>query len=128
MHWKLVASASSFMVLGGGLVYLALVIAELWAQAYMNLALLILGAASGWLVGIVVSPYTKAEETTFSTYTKAFTAFASGYAVAKIDKTVEAIFAPDFLLEPLAGFRVIAFVSSFLLSMLITFGFRSYAK
>ena len=94
----------------------------------MNIALLVLGACAGWLVRTVVSPYNKREEEQFSSYTKVVTAFVSGYAVAKIDKAVEVIFSPDFLLQPVSGFRVIAFASAFLIAMLITFFFRRNAK
>ena len=127
MNWKLWGSTLTAALLAAMLIVLALLIGESPSSRYINIALLVLGACSGWLVGTVVSPYDPKEEREFSTYTKAFTAFVSGYAVAKIDKTVEAIFAPAFLLQPLSGFRVIGFVSAFIIAMLITFFFRRYA-
>ncbi len=126
-NWKLWGSSIIASLLGIGLLIVALLIGESASQRYLNLALLILGATTGWLVGTVVSPYTQEEEAKFSAYTKAITVFASGYAVAKIDKAIEVVFAPDFLFQPLVGFRVIAFTSSCILSMLVTFIFRKYA-
>lgn len=128
MNWKLWGSMITAALLAGTLVFLAVLIGESSSSRYINVALLVLGACGGWLVGTVVSPYDQKEEQTFLTYTKAFTAFISGYAVAKIDKVVEAIFAPEFLLQPLSGFRVIGFVSAFIIAMLITFFFRRYAR
>jgi len=128
MNWKLWGSTVTAALLALTLVVLAVLIGESSTSRYINVALLVLGACGGWLVGTVVSPHDKKEGEAFSTYTKAFTAFVSGYGVAKIDKAVESIFAPEFLLQPLSGFRVIGFVSAFIIAMLITFFFRQYAR
>lgn len=43
------------------------------------------GSAAGWATGIIVSPYDPAEEQQFRSLAKAVYAFATGYALAKLD-------------------------------------------
>ena len=54
-------------------------------DVHLNLSLLIFGATLGWLVGILISPYSEGEEKMFATYAGAISAFISGYFIAKFD-------------------------------------------
>jgi hypothetical protein len=127
MNWKLWGSTITASLLLVVLVVLAMLIGDMASSHYLSLALLVLGACGGWLFGTLITPYDRGEKAEFATYTKALTAFVSGYVVAKVDKVLETIFTPDFLLQPLTGFRVIGFISAFIICMLITFFFRRYA-
>lgn len=129
MNYKLLGSSASAAVLSIALVVLTVKFSTEPAQAAFSLLILVAGYAIGWLLGIVVSPYSKEEKDSFTEYAKALGAFASGWLVGKIDKVVEAIFQPDFLLkEPLNSFRIIAFGSALIIALVITFVFRMYAS
>jgi uncharacterized membrane protein len=95
-------------------------------DAYLNLALLVLGLIIGWVLGILSAPYTKKEESQFAAYAKAASVFASGYLLAKIDSLATKILSPDVLTKPIAAFRFIAFIAAVLLAALITRTFRVY--
>lgn len=126
---KLIGSAATAAVLAGSLCYMAVDFktGTTIAPATLNAMIVLLGLSFGWLFGILLSPYSDDEKNRFSEYAKAFGVFASGYLVGKTDKVVEELFKPDFLLDSLHGFRVMAFVSAFLISMIATFVFRRYA-
>jgi len=64
----------------------------------------------------------------FSMYAKAVGVFASGYLVGKIDKVIDRLFDPAFILMPLISFRLIAFIASLIIAVIIVFDFRYYAK
>jgi hypothetical protein len=94
----------------------------------MNLTVTAMGFAVGWLLGILLSPYSKNEQARFTTYASAFGVFASGYLVGKVDKVLEAIFDPQFILDSVHGFRSLAFATSLILGLIVTFMFRQYAR
>ena len=123
-----------------------MVVAELMGWAYLALAAVLLyelspnveaealsasvammGAAIGWLLGVALSPYTKDEESSFTKYGTAVASFSSGYLVARTDDLVKQILSPPFALSPVIGFRLALFVTSVLVSMLVTHASRSYA-
>jgi hypothetical protein len=128
MNYKLVGSGAAAAILTVALAYMALSFGESTAPTppALNAMIVLLGLAFGWLFGILLSPYSADEKVTFSEYAKAFGVFASGYLVGKIDKVVEELFKPDFVLDSLHGFRVMAFVLAFVVSMITTFVFRKY--
>ena len=128
MNWKIFGGSTSATVLGGLLVFLAFQITSDPLDSYVTLAILILASCIGWLMGILLSPYDSREKSEFSEYSKAFAAFVSGYAVSKIDKVIESILTPAFVLQPVSGFRVIGFLSMFILGLLVTFIYRKYAR
>ena len=80
----------------------------------------------GWLFGILLSPYSNDEGKKFTQYAKAFGVFASGYLVGKVDKVIEKMLEPDFILNSDHGFRVMAFMASVIIALVITFVFRRY--
>jgi hypothetical protein len=125
-NWKLRGTGIAVAFFGGLLLILAMLVGETMTIRYINIALLILGASGGWLLGTVISPYDGDEKKEFSAFAKAFTAFASGYGVAKIDKAVDVIFSSGMLLSPVSGFRTVATSAAFLIATLFTFIFRRY--
>lgn len=129
MNYKLLGSLATAVCLAGTLLYLAVDFkaGTTVPPVTLNVMVVLLGIAFGWLFGILLSPYSEDEKNKFSEYAKAFGVFASGYLVGKTDKVVEELFKPDFILDSVHGFRVMAFVSAFLISLITTFVFRRYA-
>lgn len=126
MNYKLIGSATTGLVLGGTVTYLSFALGEDFKASALNLLIVVLGLALGWLLGILLSPYSGTEEKMFSEYAKAFGVFASGYLVGKVDKVIEELFQPDFILDSIHGFRVMAFVAALIIGLLVTFIFRRY--
>jgi len=126
MNYKLTFSAISAAVLGGTVVYLSLVVGEDAKASSLNLLIVVLGLSIGWLFGILLSPYSETEEKKFTDYAKAFGVFASGYLIGKVDKVLEELLKPDFILDSVHGFRVMAFAAAFIVGLVITFVFRRY--
>ena len=77
----------------------------------LNLTMIVFGISLGWLTGIVASPYTNNEEAKFTTFTKAFGVFVSGYLIGKIDGLIESLSAPQIIMESVNGFRFLTAVS-----------------
>jgi hypothetical protein len=127
MNYKLWGAVVCSGVLGLGLVGLSLFIGDRSAVP-LNLAVIVIGFAGGWLLGILISPYTKGERERFTKYATAFGIFASGYLVGKADKFLEEIFSPQFILDSVHGFRMIAFTTALILGVIVTFVFREYAQ
>ena len=126
MNYKLTGSAISAAILGGTVVYLSLVVGEDTKASSLNLLIVVLGLSIGWLFGILLSPYSETEEKKFTGYAKAFGVFASGYLIGKVDKVLEELLKPDFILDSVHGFRVMAFAAAFVVGLVITFIFRRY--
>jgi hypothetical protein len=126
MNYKLIGSAVTAAVLAGAVVWGAFQFADNARSLATNLLVITLGAAMGWLLGIVLSPYTREEEQKFGDYAKAFAAFASGYLVGKLDKLFTDVLAPEFVFDPVRGVRVMAFLASLIISLVATFVFRRY--
>jgi hypothetical protein len=126
MHWKLVGTCTGASVFLLALVALSFLIRQTLQDAYLSLALLVLGLTIGWVLGILSAPYTKKEETQFAVYAKAASVFVSGYLLGKVDRLATHILSPEVLLKPMAAFRAVAFVAAVLLAALITRTFRVY--
>lgn len=52
---------------------------------WLNLLLCLFGLVVGWSVGVLLSPMTAVEETRFTSYGKALSAFVTGFVVAKLE-------------------------------------------
>ena len=92
----------------------------------MNATIMILGLSLGWLCGTFMTPYNNRESEYVSSFTKAVSVFTGGYLIGKADKLVEYILSPDFLVNTLSAFRIMAFVASFVISLMLTYIFRQY--
>ncbi len=128
MNWKIVGSSASALILFVALCILAFIVGDTKLSVALNFAVLVFGASLGWIVGIVVSPYSRTEQQQFTALSKALAAFASGYLVGKLDKLLEKLLDPSFALESVNGFRLLAFVSGFAIAMVLTFVYRQYAR
>jgi len=96
MNWKLAGTCAGASVLLLGLVALSFLIRQTLQDAYLSLALLVLGLTIGWILGVLSAPYTKKEETQFAAYAKAVSLFISGYLLGKIDRLATDILSPKF--------------------------------
>jgi len=127
MNYKMWGSCVSAGLLGSTIIVLSFFIGAPSATP-LNLAVIAVGAATGWLFGFVMSPYSKKEQVRFTAYASLFGVFASGYLAGKADKVLEKLFDPDFLLDSVHGFRTLAFVTALILGLVVTFAFREYAE
>ncbi|WP_345971399.1 hypothetical protein WCX72_05985 [Sulfurimonas sp. HSL1-6] len=93
----------------------------------INLGLVILGGAIGWVVGIFLTPYSAGQKAEFAEYASVIALFASGYLVGKVDAAISHMLKPENLFTPIVGFRLVITFSSFLLGMLVTVVIRYYA-
>lgn len=125
---KLSGSSAFGALILAVLVYIAATFHQNAVANSINIAIVLLGLASGWLLGIMVSPYSKEEGDKINEYAKAFGVFASGYLVAKLDKVVEHMFSKDFIPEASNGFRLVAYLVALLIAMILTFVFRNYYR
>ena len=128
MNYKIIGSTAAALVLGITLFGLSFFVGQGTEVRALNLAVLVLGAATGWLVGVLVSPYNVREAQAFPKYAATVSAFASGYLVSKLDRVLEEILKPESLFSPIMGFRVIAGIAAFAIALLITYVYRAYAR
>ena len=92
----------------------------------INATIMILGLSLGWLCGTFMTPYNKIESEYVSSFTKAVSVFVSGYVVGKVDRVVEYILNPTFLMSTLPAFRIMSFVATFVIALMLTYIFRQY--
>jgi predicted permease len=128
MNWKILGSSISAAILLGALFLLSFQIGDSKAATAMNIVVIVFGVSGGWLLGIVVSPYSKKEQSRFTALSKAVAVFGSGYAVGKIDKLIEKLLDPTLVLESVHGFRLLSAASALLLALIVTFVYRQYAR
>ncbi len=126
MNYKLAGSAASAAIMGAAIVSASFIVAENTKTLALNLLIVVLGFAGGWLVGVLVSPYSESEGKKFTEYTKAFGVFASGYLIGKVDKVIEELLKPSFIVDFEHGFRAMAFLAALIIGLVTTFVFRRY--
>lgn len=93
-----------------------------------------LGTLIGWALGIFFAPYTKDEESRFSTIGQGISVFVSGYVVSKLDRFFEStMFAKSTVAgitteipSTISWIRLALFTCSALLIMLAVFTNRAY--
>lgn len=83
-----------------------------------------LGAAFGWVIGILASPYTIQEKDTFSTLSKLIYGFISGYVVSKVDKLLNSLLSPPIQERPIVFAGIM--ITSFLTAVAVTYVSRTY--
>lgn len=130
LNYKLIGSAITALVLLGAILWCAqsTAISPTEKDYILNISIIIVGTTIGWIVGILSSPYGEKEKEQFSTFVKGVTVFFSGYSLAKLDPIITTILKPELFMEPVVAFRGIAFCTSLLLALVITFIYRKYAK
>jgi hypothetical protein len=92
----------------------------------LNTMIVLLGLFVGWIVGMVISPYDTQERGDFSTYTKAVSAFVSGYVVAKADALVSRVFSEQTFADSTNALRFLLAATSFVGAIAMTFTYRRY--
>ena len=120
---KLVVSVLVLLVLMAAPVILLL----RWDDEFAYLAATI-GAASGWIAGILLSPY-NSERQQFTEYARVAAGFITGFLVSKVDRSFEALTderrgAPLF--QQVLARRVLIGICAFLLAMVFVFIGRRY--
>ena len=130
LNYKVIGSTIFAIILFGALLWCAqsAAIAPTEKEFVLHISVMVVGATIGWIIGILSSPYGEKEKEHFSTIVKGVTVFFSGYALAKVDPIITAILKPEAFLEPVVAFRAIAFFTSLLLAVIITFVYRKYAR
>ena len=130
LNYKIIGSTVSASVLFAILVWCAqsAPVSPDEKEFVLHISVMVLGVTIGWVIGILASPYGEKEKEHFSTIVKGVTVFFSGYALAKIDPIITALLKPESFLDPIVAFRVVAFLTSLLLALVITFVYRKYAR
>jgi hypothetical protein len=128
--WRLVTTLISGPALLIPTIYFAAAseaFAQTPADRALNIMLIAIGCALGWIVGILVSPAANEKEK-FKWFTKAAIGlFASGYAAGRADKLLDRLLDPSVSLSPLSAFRCTVFAVALMASATMVFVFRSYA-
>ena len=127
-NWKIWCCSIVAAILEIVLVRLCWIMSSSEQITAINLSILILSTAIGWLLAVVATPYDKQEQTRFETYTKAVGVFISGFALAKLDRVIDLLISPDNLNNPLSVFRWMAFTSGLIIAFIIVFSFRQYTR
>jgi hypothetical protein len=94
-------------------------------ECFLDICLLNLGVACGWLLGIYVSPDTQAEAERFTRLGTAVGSFLTGYVLSKSDKLLEWVFVPGHWSYDVA-FRFILWLSGLLIAGLASYTLREY--
>ncbi|BAY21508.1 hypothetical protein NIES2100_12620 [Calothrix sp. NIES-2100] len=64
---------------------------DLLVERYILFLNGLFGSGIGWLIGILISPYSNNEKSSFKTYITAAQGFITGFLVSKIDKVFELV-------------------------------------
>ena len=96
-----------------------------WTRLTLNYLCIFFGGSLGWIVGIILSPKSANEVSSFREYGKAISTFLSGYGIAKLDFVFEQIKQGH---HPSMGdwCRGLFFGCTLLLGMLFVFVARQY--
>ena len=127
LNWKLKSS----YIIGATILVVMIIAAFVFPSqkqdSWMGLMLLIAGISAGWVIGIVLSPYTTEEKTKFQSYTKAVASFLSGYVVAHLNDLIKYVMKPEFLGNSLHLSKLILLLAGFCISLVVVYYTRQYA-
>ncbi len=126
MDVRVVASTVCAVVMLVGLAVLSFMIGGEKTEVGLNLVVLMLAVAAGWIGGILVTPYDEWQRQQFSRFAAAASAFVSGYGLAKLDGVISELL--DNLFDPLVGFRVASFIAATLVTVVAVSAIRWYAN
>ena len=83
------------------------------------------GWALGWLVGFLISPSTSQEVKKFSQAASTISAFACGFALAKLEPSLTPLFENGRLInEPIYGIRLLIFMICFAIAAINMYVYR----
>jgi hypothetical protein len=94
-----------------------------WQNRSTNYLVVFLGVSLGWLLGIILQPFTSGEAGKFVTYAGAISAFFTGYGAAKLDDLIKYIFSPQNLTRRRA-FHSALFLVSFVIALIVVYQAR----
>jgi len=122
--------------LGGTIIWLCIKVSPSVEDQVLNALIAIMGALTGWALGMFFAPYTSDEAARFSSIGQGISVFLSGYVVSKLDRFLEATMFTTSLdagttiqtPSPIAWARIGLFVCSVLLIMLTVFTNRAYFR
>lgn len=93
--------------------------------AWIAVIILTFGIACGWLAGTVSSPNASSEWARFSSFGKAIGTFLSGYVLSKADPLItQALTLSTWRTHEEAAFRVLVWVTGFVMSTMVTYAMR----
>lgn len=85
------------------------------------------GGTSGWVAGILISPYSQSERSTFAEWSKLIYGFITGYAISKLDPLVAEALRITPGSPPRLSLILFAYaIISFLVAVALTYVTRSY--
>lgn len=110
-------------VIGVAMLVTCAVIASLMrphGEWWLNVLLCLFGMAAGWTIGVLLSPMTVKEETKFTGFAKALSAFLTGFVVAKFDLLLKDVSFTTTDPEVMVG-RTLLFATTFIVGFQSTF-------
>lgn len=125
-HWGSQLFATIFaIVFGATIVFLALLFGGTDARGIAaNLLTCLVGALSGWVVGIFFSPFDVEDKTRLEYLGKSAATFASGYLLSTVQPIIKSYLDKP---EQISWQYIGLFLSSFLLAAVVVFVSRSYS-
>jgi|SRR6185295_15076243 len=110
------------------LLFFSYLVGTTYQECALNWTVIIVGASIGWMVAVMLSPDTSSQGKRLKRGAAAVSALASGYIIGKGEDSIHKLLKPEFLFTPPVGFRVLAFVASFSVSLILVFVRREYGK
>jgi hypothetical protein len=98
------------------------------SRPYIQLLLCILGGATGWCIGLYLTPTDDGEKKQLSEAAKLFLTLLSGIGIAKFDKLQEVIAEWAPAAEPESPLRILLFLCTMVLGALFTYISRLFVK
>jgi hypothetical protein len=102
---------------------IAWLLAKDFQDRSINYLVILFGMSLGWLIGIVLQPFTSAEAGQFNTYAASISAFLGGYGAGKLDDLIKYIFNPQNITQRRA-FHGVLFSVSFLVALIAVYQAR----
>lgn len=124
---KLMSATSAAAIFMGALIPINIVATQDKQEFVLNMLVLLLGCALGWVVGMFASPYTGRESTRFGAFIRAFGAFVSGYILGKLDFISEYFVNPQVVFSYGNEIRFLTFTIALISSFFLAYVYRSYA-
>ncbi len=126
-HTDVIAAIVIAVLLDGGLIWFA----NTYQDGHYAQSLMLVGitfTALGWIVGILASPYSTDERSSFSDLAKLIYGFLSGYALSKLDPLISELLKPTSMQNIDERYVVLVpfGITSFLVAVGLTYVTRRY--